>query len=430
MRRYQIYSGLFLLVALSPVVVGEDNSFVELREAMFEEVWGRVEQTYFDPEFGGKDWKSIGDRYRARLEETRNEAAVERVLRSMLLEIGDSHFGILSPSAKRYTQNESWRGGDVGMELALVDAAAIAVRVESDGAAWEAGVRDGDRLLAVDGQDVDAISRGIRDSGMPSYQWEVTLLQTVGAQLLGEPASRRRLEVAKPDGERRELQLTLKPYEGRISPRFAMFGPTPIEVETERLEAGIAYLRFSIWMPAVMADIRSFVSNLGEETSGLIVDLRGNPGGVGLMAGGLAGLLVDEQLVLATTRLREGHINFVAYPQSEAFLGPVAVLVDRASCSTSEIFALGLQEAGRARVFGEPTPGIALASLFTELPNGAVMQSVMGDLVTPAGTRLERRGVTPDEPVSLSPIALAEGRDTVLESAKRWIFERNGKKRL
>ena len=103
------------------------------------------------------------------------------------------------------------------------------------------------------------------------------------------------------------------------------------------------------------------------------------------------------------------------------FAGPVAILIDHGSASTSEILAAGLQEAGRARVFGETSAGAALPSSFRVLPTGDLFQYAVGDMKTPGGKLLEGHGVEPDEVVHNTRADLAAGRDRVQDAARAWI---------
>jgi carboxyl-terminal processing protease len=98
----------------------------------------------------------------------------------------------------------------------------------------------------------------------------------------------------------------------------------------------------------------------------------------------------------------------------------VAIIVDETSYSASEIFAGGMQDAGRARVFGARTPGGALPALMRQLPNGDVLEYAIGDFVTAAGRRIEGHGVVPDEPVRRSRAAVTAGHDPALEAAVHW----------
>jgi carboxyl-terminal processing protease len=91
------------------------------------------------------------------------------------------------------------------------------------------------------------------------------------------------------------------------------------------------------------------------------------------------------------------------------------------SASTSEMFSASLQALGRARVFGERTSGQALPAIATRLPNGDVLMHVIADFVAADGSRIEGRGVVPDEPVPLTRADLFAGRDAPFDAAIRWI---------
>jgi carboxyl-terminal processing protease len=146
---------------------------------------------------------------------------------------------------------------------------------------------------------------------------------------------------------------------------------------------------------------------------------------------GISGHFLDERKVLGTMKTRETELRFVANPRRvsaagervQPFAGPVAILVDAMTGSASECFAGGMQGIKRARVFGQVTMGQALPALFDKLPNGDVLIHAYGDFVAADGTRLEGRGVVPDEIVPLTREELASGRDLTLEAALRWLSE-------
>ncbi len=395
-----------------------DESFERTKAATFEAVWGYVNEAYYDADFGGKDWGAIGDRYRERLASATDEGAARQNLEAMLGELGESHFALL-PGGRGAARRRS--GGWWGGEIALVGDEALVYRVERDGPAWQAGLRDGDRIAGVGGLPLaELLAVGELGEG-PAHLRRYERWQRASGLLGGGPGDVFGVEVLDAAGTSRLAELELERYRGRVTPGLGLMGPMPLAVETRRWEDGTAYLRFSVWFPVAMPEIREFVTGLGEECPGLVIDLRGNPGGIGVMAGGLAGLLVAEDVRLGTTRLRDGELNFVGFAQKGAYLGPVAALLDGGSASTSEIFAAGLQEAGRVRVFGQRSAGAALPSAFVSLPNGDVLQAVFGDFRTPGGVAVEGRGVAPDEEVALSVVAFSRGEDSVVESARRWL---------
>ncbi len=151
----------------------------------------------------------------------------------------------------------------------------------------------------------------------------------------------------------------------------------------------------------------------------VIIDLRGNPGGQGAVAIPIAARLVDKPLTLGTLQFRDFAQTFIASPSLgvKPFTGPLVILTDEGTASTAEIFAAGLQEAGRAQVVGDTSLGAVLPSQVESLPAGAVIQYVVADFKTPKGVLLEGRGVQPNRRVVETRAALLSGRDPVLDAA-------------
>jgi carboxyl-terminal processing protease len=124
--------------------------------------------------------------------------------------------------------------------------------------------------------------------------------------------------------------------------------------------------------------------------------------------------------------MKDTELTLIINPRPGAYTGPVAVLVDGLSLSAAEFFADGMQKSGRAKVFGQRTPGFALPSVIEKLPNGDAIQYVHADYVNSEGERLEGRGVTPDFRIVPDRKQLLDGRDPVLEAAIEWIESRSG----
>jgi carboxyl-terminal processing protease len=179
-------------------------------------------------------------------------------------------------------------------------------------------------------------------------------------------------------------------------------------------------VRFNIFLPPLMGEIRSAVRSF-EDAPAVVVDLRGNPGGVGAMAPAIAALFLPDASTLGTMKMRRGEVRFVTYKQPAPYAGLLVVLVDEASASTSEIFAGALQESGRAAVVGQPSLGAVLPSIIEKLPNGAIFQYAVADFKTPKGVLLEGRGVLPDVAVPLERAAFLAGRDPTLDAALRYV---------
>jgi carboxyl-terminal processing protease len=190
----------------------------------------------------------------------------------------------------------------------------------------------------------------------------------------------------------------------------------------------VGVIRFNIWMVPLVASFDRAMDEL-RECGGIVLDLRGNPGGIAGMVMGVSGHFLDDRVALGTMHARGTSLNFVANPRRvdsrgnpvTPYSGPVAILVDGLSVSTSEFFAGGMQAIGRARVFGQQTAGQALPATLLKLPTGDVLMYVVADFTAPDGSRIEGRGVIPDEPIELERTSLLAGRDAVYDAAMAWL---------
>jgi len=192
-------------------------------------------------------------------------------------------------------------------------------------------------------------------------------------------------------------------------------------------KAGV--IRFNVWMAAVNEPFAKAIDQF-RGADGIVIDLRGNPGGLAAMIMGIAGHFVSDRAVLGVMKTKDGtELRFPANPRLvdsdgkrvDPYAGPLAIIVDGMTGSASECFTGGLQSLGRAHVFGETSMGQALPALFDTLPNGDVFIHAWGDFVTGTGVRIEGRGVVPDEPVALTRTALLAGRDAPMDAALAWI---------
>ena len=153
----------------------------------------------------------------------------------------------------------------------------------------------------------------------------------------------------------------------------------------------VGVIAFNVWMLPMLDRIKSALEDLRVKgMKALVLDLRGNPGGVGPMAVSVGRLLLTEKATLGKLQYRKFAQEFNVTPDPGAFDGPIAVLVDEGTASTSEIFAQGVADIGRATIVGGgPSAGAALPSIIEELDGGALLQYAVGDYHSPEGTAVE-----------------------------------------
>jgi carboxyl-terminal processing protease len=415
-----------LLLPALPAIAAEPRGAVapekwpDLRDRTFATVWTTVNEAYYDATFGGVDWVAVKEKYRARLPEVADNEALRRLLQAMLGELRRTHFAIMPRETAVFTPAERVRIGTTGVELAYVEGMAAVSALKHGSAGARAGLHPGDVILKIDKLELSPLTGYLKAAGFSPARLGLFLTQLVSDRLRSAVGSIVELEVRALDGTERRVSVTCEANEGPWSEPMGDFPSMPVECTARHDASGIAYLHFNVFARPAMKDIKALLVSMSAD-GGLVFDLRGNLGGISVMAPGISGWLSDRVFLLGTMHLRQGHIGFTVTPQEKAFLGPVAVLIDSGSASTSEIMAAGLQEAGRVRVFGEDSPGAALPSLVKTLPTGDLLQYAIADLQTPGGVMIEGRGVVPDEPVKRTLADLATGRDPVLEAAQLWL---------
>jgi len=299
----------------------------------------------------------------------------------------------------------------------VIDGAAVITRVEPQSPAARAGLRPGFVLRGVDGESMRRVLR--LTERMAAFQPALRHRaheEIVVGHLNGPAGTRARVSYTDARGRLRRASLPRERLRGEMSPPFQTMPAQFYEFEARRLRGGIGYIRFDVFAAPVMDKFCAAVRSMND-APGLVIDLRGNRGGLLGLIYGMAGLLVESRASFGTMRMRAGAMEFRAFPQRRPYTGQVVVIIDRASVSASEIFAGGLQDMGRALVVGERSAGMTLPSVARELPTGAILQYAFAEFISPRGQRLEGRGVTPDFPVRLDRRSLLAGRDAQLETA-------------
>jgi len=395
----------------------------------FDLVWKTVRDRHPDPNLNGLNWLGMYDQLRPEVELAPNMLVVRRIMEEMLRKLGTSHYAIIPASVYKQIDaaappsgaNGTTPGdGSTGIVPVIIDHKAVVGSVAPDSPAARAGIKPGMVLEGIDGASVAPMLE-LYDVTKDAESQRI-VQRSVTRKLDGPPDKGVMVDVVDASGVSKHVELARVDAEGTL----VTFGNLPairLKFESRKLAGGAGYIRFNEFldpvsiMPKFEAALKEF-----RAAPGVVLDLRGNPGGIGIMAMGIAGFFIDESgKKLGEMKMRDATLKFVIFPRPETYPGKLAILIDEGSASTTEILAGGMQDLGRARIFGTQSAGAALPSDIIRLPNGDGFQYAQASYTSEKGKVLEGAGVTPDEVVRQTQEALLAGRDLVIEAAEAWI---------
>jgi carboxyl-terminal processing protease len=402
----------------------------DIAVATFDSLWSKVRSTYVDTAFVANEWMHVRDSLRPRAQLITTRPELDRLLHDALHHIHDSHFYLI-PARIATTRSETVSGGgkgSTGLAVRVAEGKVVAWRVDEKSPAWNAGLRPGQAITVIEGKKTDSAIKNVL--AMPAQAQPLELANMLhGFNGMLNPAVDDTVDLTVEPSKR--IGLAAVQGEGNLS-QFGNLPPIAALVRTSKVPTSsgcVGVIGFNIWLPELGPELDRAVNDV-RSCDGIVIDLRGNPGGLGAMVMGFGGYFVDTTQSLGTMRSRFVKLNFVINPRAVVYKGPLAILVDPMSASTSEIFAAGMQRIGRARVFGEPSAAAALPAMMERLPSGDVFVHAVADFTDPAGKRVEGVGVVPDEIVALKIAELSQGRDTPLDHAVRWIASEKSRRTM
>jgi carboxyl-terminal processing protease len=396
----------------------------QLNVQSFDRVWTTIKDKHFDPKLNGADWDGARVELRPKIEHAKTMAEARAVMGDLIGRLKQTHFGIIPKEAYKDMPGSDKREitGTSGISIRMADGLPCVWRVHPASAAYQAGVKPGWVVESVDGKKVSELQEKLKDLPIEDSMKSVYQIIAVAQAMSGNAGDARTIVFRNDKDASVSKTLTLEKPAG-VPARLGSLPTFYVEFEAKEVAPKIGYISLTAFFdpmnvgPGFKKAIERF-----EKADGLIIDLRGNPGGIGAMAMGFGGYLVDKpDLKLGVMSTRDTKVNFALNPQPTTFNGPLAILVDELSMSTSEILAGGLQDLGRARIFGAKTPGAALPSTVEMLPNGDGFQYAFANYVSYKGEPLEGKGVEPDEIIPLHRDALLAGGDPVIDAAIGWI---------
>jgi len=388
------------------------------RKEVFEKVWREIHDHYYDASYNGVDWSEVHQRYAPLVEATKRDQEFYALMNQMTSELHDAHTRFNSPEQWKNFRRQ--QGVTVGFSVDDVDGKTAVTSVIPGTDAARTGIEPGMVVLRVDDSPVAERIAEIEKKRQPSSSERATRWFIYNRVFAGPADTPVKVALQRGDGSVFE-----------VSVRRQIYSAAP-EVTTHVLPSGNVYIRFDGFQHPITKEFRQALQKF-RDAPGLIVDLRRNGGGDLAVLLPIAGYFFGKKTLFAKDSTRTGkplssYVGlfklplqlYVGRPGEQIYSGPVVVLVDAHSASSSEVFAAGMQDTLRAKVIGSQSCGCVLGIAKPRVMNGGGVLEMSEVLwFSPKGRKLEGTGIIPDKIVVPSVADLQRRRDPVLAEADK-----------
>ena len=334
------------------------------------------------------------------VEEADEKKMLEAAMNGMLGAL-DPHSSYLSADDfKEFSEKSHGEFGGLGIQITSDRGAVRVISPIDDTPADKAGIKAGDYITHIDGEQV----------------FDLTLNQAV-KKMKGKPGTKVKLTILSEDGESKTLTLKraiIKVKSVKFEEKM-MANADPEDKDTPK----IGYIRISDFGATTARDLKEALEALEKKNvAGYVVDVRNNPGGYLTAAIDVSDAFLDSGEIVSTRGKEKTDIERV-YAKAGDFANgkPVVVLINHGSASASEIVAGALQDNGRGLVMGSQSFGKGSVQQQKPLGDGTAIHITIARYYTPSGRSIQNEGITPDVEVLQSKVEVLEKRESTYSEA-------------
>ncbi|MBO5946528.1 MAG: S41 family peptidase [Alphaproteobacteria bacterium] len=334
------------------------------------------------------------------VEEADEKKMLEAAMNGMLGAL-DPHSSYLSADDfKEFSDKSHGEFGGLGIQITSDRGAVRVISPIDDTPADKAGIKAGDYITHIDGEQV----------------FDLTLNQAV-KKMKGRPGTKVKLTVVSDDGEPKEMTLkrAIIKVESVKHDVKMLADADPDDKETPK----IGYIRISDFGATTSRDLNKAIKELEKDkVVGYVVDVRNNPGGYLTAAIDVSDAFLDGGEIVSTRGKDKTDIERVFAKPGDLVNGkPVVVLINHGSASASEIVAGALQDNGRGLVMGSQSFGKGSVQQQKPLGDGTAIHITIARYYTPSGRSIQNEGITPDIEVLHSKVEVLEKKESMYSEA-------------
>ena len=389
------------LIALSLLIVGvfccrSNTALAQTDAELYDMVWKLVNAKYIDQTNNGQDWSRWRHKYDDKIK-TPEDSYI--AINTMIASLNDRYTRFLTPSEFTEEKNAikaSLYG--IGVQIGARDGKVLIISPLEDTPGEKAGLLAEDEILSIDGVSTKDMS-----------------IDKAADAIRGEKGTTVELLI-KRKGQENKIYKIIRD-EIKIK---SISSKTP---ENFKLDEKIGYIRLSSFMGRnVSSDFKKMMVDY-KDKDGIIIDLRGNTGGLLNNAVYIADLFLDGEIIVSTVD-RDGYKDTSRSSRKYFSTQPLVVLINGGSASASEILSGALMDNQRAILIGENTFGKGLVQeVKSLLPFGAGMNITIQKYLTPNGTDINKKGIAPDIEVKFTEQNVKDKDDVQLKKAQEIMLQ-------
>ncbi|MEP7137738.1 MAG: S41 family peptidase [Chloroflexota bacterium] len=340
---------------------------------VFRKMTNTVDQVYVYPDFNGKDWTAIKEKYRAKIEAGLDTESFYREMRAMVFELGDDHSNYLSPVEVQADETElkgenNYVGVGVYGNYDFNKSSFVIISTFPGSSAEYSGLQSHDSILQVDG---------------------LPITEELGNRLRGPECSVVTARVQSPGEAPRNVMLM----------RYRIEGGIPVESRLVTTTDGskIGYISIPTFFDeTIPPQVEEALKQFGQ-LDGLILDLRGNSGGSSTVTYPIMSFFTSGKLGDFVSREESRPLEIEANPIQNSQTVPLIVMVGEDTVSFGEIFAGAMQDSGRAKVVGQTSLGNVEVLSGYDFEDGSLMWIAAETFKSAfSDANWEQTGIVPD----------------------------------
>ena len=387
MKKSIIFFGAFLF--LSGWVI-RDNVFAYSPVDLYDNVWRLINTKFVDQTNNSQDWAKWRHKYDNQIK-TNEDAYV--AINTMVASLNDPYTKFLDP--KEFAEETSSIKGSlkgIGIQIGVKDGKLMVIAPIEDTPAEKAGLKADDEILEIDGVSTKGIT-----------------VDKAADKIRGKEGTQVTLLVKRAGMEPKKYTITRAEIEVKsISQK--------IPTENIKVPDDLCYIRLSSFISRNATTEFGTILNNNRDKKGFIIDLRSNPGGLLTNAIYISDMFLDGGTIVSTVD-RDGYKETQRAAAGVYTNKPVVVLINKGSASASEIFSGAMKDNHRAIIIGEQSFGKGLVQEINKLPYESGINITIQKYLTPNGTDINKKGITPDIEVKLTEEDVKNKNDVQLKKA-------------